>query len=91
MLAEKQLLSAQGSYFLKSLYTQVDVTVNFCQGQNEPMTNKIKDSIAKSIKKPTKARTKKKSKIQPVDWYIKAAAAIAISRSDKSKDRIGSK
>jgi len=55
------------------------------------MTNKIKDSIAKTIKKPTKARTKKKSKIQPVDWYIKAAAAIAISRSDKSKDRIGSK
>ena len=55
------------------------------------MTNKIKDSIAKSIKKATKARTKKKSKIQPVDWYIKAAAAIAISRSDKSKDLIGSK
>lgn len=50
------------------------------------MTKTIKDRIAKSIKKPTKASAKKKTKMQPVDWYAKAAASIAISYHRKSNE-----
>lgn len=43
----------------------------------------IKDSIAKSLKKLTKAVSKKITKVDPLDWYAKAKASIAISKTDE--------
>ena len=51
------------------------------------MTKTIKDSITKSVKKPSKAASKKASKIEPADWYAKAKASIAISKTDEPPPR----
>lgn len=49
------------------------------------MAKAIKDRIAKSVKKSTKAKS---TKSQPIDWYAKAKASIAINKaSDATKDR----
>ena len=47
------------------------------------MTKSIKHSITKSVKKPSKASSKKINKADPADWYAKAKATIAISKTDE--------
>ena len=47
------------------------------------MAKTIKDSIAKSVKKPSKASSKKINKADPADWYAKAKASIGISKTDE--------
>jgi hypothetical protein len=47
------------------------------------MAKTIKDSIAKSVKKPKNPTSKKASKIEPTDWYAKAKASIGISKTDE--------
>ena len=47
------------------------------------MAKAIKDSIGKSIKKSSKASSKKINKADPADWYAKAKASIAISKTDE--------
>ena len=47
------------------------------------MAKTIKDSIAKSVKKPSKTASKKINKADPADWYAKAKASIAISKTDE--------
>jgi hypothetical protein len=49
------------------------------------MTKTIKDRIAKSVKKSPKS---KNTKSEPMDWYAKAKASIAINKApDPTKDR----
>lgn len=47
------------------------------------MTKTIKDSIGKNVKKPSNASSKKINKADPADWYAKAKATIAISKTDE--------
>jgi hypothetical protein len=51
------------------------------------MAKTIKDSITKSVKKPSKDSSKKTSKIEPADWYAKAKASIGISKTDETLPR----
>lgn len=47
------------------------------------MTKTIKDSIGKSVREPSKIVSKKVNKAEPTDWYAKAKASIAISKTDE--------
>jgi len=51
--------------------------------RNLKMTKTVKDSIGKSVKKPSKIVSKKANKAEPTDWYAKAKASIAISKTDE--------
>ena len=49
------------------------------------MAKAIKERIAKSVKKSTKAKSVKG---EPIDWYAKAKASIAINKApDPTKDQ----
>ena len=47
------------------------------------MAKTIKDSIAKSVKTPSKTASKKLNNAETADWYAKAKASIAISKTDQ--------
>lgn len=49
------------------------------------MAKTIKEHIAKSVKKSVKPKS---TKSEPVDWYAKAKASIAINKTpDPTKDQ----
>ena len=49
------------------------------------MTNTIKDRISKRVKNSPKS---KNTKSEPIDWYAKAKASIAINKTpDPTKDQ----
>jgi hypothetical protein len=49
------------------------------------MTKTIKDHISKSVKKSPKS---KNTKSEPIDWYAKAKASIAINKApDPTQDQ----
>jgi hypothetical protein len=49
------------------------------------MTKTIKDRITKSVKKSPKS---KNTKSEPIDWYAKAKASIAINKAPElTKDQ----